>query len=101
MLVQLGNRSVRSCVRASEAACARETMLFPWLGDFSERVLQGGAARRVPFPVVGLAVPSRRFPSLLSGFSLLPVASRCFPWLPVASRCFPLLPKRVFVANQC
>ena len=47
MLVQPGNRSVRSCVRASEAACARETMLFPWLGDFSERVLLG-AARRVP-----------------------------------------------------
>ena len=45
--MQLGNRSVRSCVRASEAACARETMLFPWLGDFSERVLRG-AARRVP-----------------------------------------------------
>ena len=92
MLVQLGNRSVRSCVRASEAACARETMLFPWLGDFSERVLRGGAApRRVPFPVVGLAVPSRRFPSLLSGFSLLPVASRGFPLLPV----------RIFAANQC
>ena len=47
MLVQPGTRSVRSCVRASEAACARETMLFPWLGDFSERVLRG-AARRVP-----------------------------------------------------
>ena len=31
-------------------------------------------------------VPCRRFPSLLSGFSLLPVASRCFPLLPVASR---------------
>ena len=46
MLVQPGNRSVRSCVRASEAACARETMLFPWLGDFSERVLRGAAARR-------------------------------------------------------
>ena len=57
MLVQPGNRSVRSCVRASEAACARETMLFPWLGDFSERVLRRrGAARRVPFPVGGLAV---------------------------------------------
>ena len=48
MLVQPGNRSVRSCVRASEAACARETMLFPWLGDFSERVLRGAARRRVP-----------------------------------------------------
>merc|ERR1711953_86696 len=35
---------------------------------------------------LGLAVPSRRFPSLLSGFSLLPVASRGFPLLPVASR---------------
>ena len=45
VLVQPGNRSVRSCVRASEAACARETMLFPWLGDFSERVLRGGAGR--------------------------------------------------------
>ena len=48
MLVQPGNHSVRSCVRASEAACARETMLFPWLGDFSERVLRGGAARALP-----------------------------------------------------
>ena len=27
--------SFRSCVRASEAARACETMLFPWLGDFS------------------------------------------------------------------
>ena len=82
MLVQPGNRSVRSCVRASEAACARETMLFPWLGDFSERVLRGGgAARRVPFPVVGLAVPSRRFPSLLSGFSLFRMSLEVFKWL--------------------
>ena len=32
---------------------------------------------------LGLAVPSRRFPSLLSGFSLLPFASRAFPLLPV------------------
>ena len=48
MLVQPGNRSVRSCVRASEAACARETMLFPWLGDFSERVLRGAARALAP-----------------------------------------------------
>ncbi len=45
-----GNRSVRSCVCASEAACARETMLFPWLGDFSERVLRGGAAAARALP---------------------------------------------------
>ena len=30
-------------MRASEAACARETMVFPWLGDFSERGLRGAA----------------------------------------------------------
>ena len=79
MLVQPGNRSVRSCVRASEAACARETMLFPWLGDFSERVLWGGAARRrVPFPVVGLAVPSRRFLSLLSGLNVFRMSLEVF-----------------------
>ena len=62
-----GNRSVRSCVRASEAACARETMLFPWLGDFSERVLRGARAAR--------ALPrrwSRR------AFSSLLVASKWF-----------------------
>ena len=84
MLVQPGNRSVRSCVRACEAACACETMLLPWLADFSVP-----APARVPFPAVGvpcLAVASRRFPWLLGGFPLLPVASRCFPWLPVASR---------------
>ena len=74
--VKPGNRSVRSCVRASEAACARETMLFPWLGDFSERVLQG--ARRVPFPVVGLAVPSRRFLSLLSGLNVFRMSLEVF-----------------------
>ena len=74
MLVQPGNRSVRSCVRASEAACARETMLFPWLGDFSEMVLQGGGAAR--------ALPrrwSRR------AFSSLLVASKWF--LVVSNEC--------------
>ena len=88
VLVQPGNRSVRSCVRACERSCVcpRDDVV-PVAGRFLGKSPPG--RRRVPFPVVGLAVPSRRFPSLLSGFSLLSVASRCFPWLPVASRCFP------------
>ena len=78
---------VRACVRAKLRVPARRCCFRGWA--ISRKESSGAARRRVPFPVVGLAVPSRRFPSLLSGFSLLPVASRCFPWLPVASRCFP------------
>ena len=33
--------SFRSCVRASEAVCARGTMLFPWLGCGSSRNAPG------------------------------------------------------------
>ena len=76
-------------MRASEAACARETMLLPWLGDFSVFVLQAGAGARVPFPAVGLPslqIAVNRRKSLLNAFPLLPVASRGFPLLPVASR---------------
>ena len=85
--IALALRALRACVRACEAVRARDGSAVAGGG----LVQKPGASRRpgVPFPVVGLAVPSRRFPSLLSGFSLLPVASRCFPWLPVASRCFP------------
>ena len=39
--------SFRSCVRASEAACARGTMLLPWLG-FGRS--QRGPASPVPCP---------------------------------------------------
>ena len=39
--------SFRSCVRASEAACACETMLLPWLGCGSSQ-RPPGCRRRVP-----------------------------------------------------
>ncbi len=40
---QTGNRIrfVRACVLACEAACARETMLFPRLGCTAEIILRG------------------------------------------------------------
>ena len=42
--------SFRSCVRASEAACARGTMLLPRLGRASSKSTPGGVALRVPVP---------------------------------------------------
>ena len=60
MWVQPGNRIrfVRACVRASEAACAREAMLLPWLNDFREKVLLGrvAPARACPPPWPSIAV---------------------------------------------
>ena len=45
--------SFRSCVRASEAACARETMLFPRLGRGSfNSPPAASSCRRVPFAVL-------------------------------------------------
>ena len=79
MLVQPGNRSVRSCVRACERSCVcpRDDVVSV-AGRFLGKSPPG---RRVPFPVVGLAVPSRRFPSLLSGFSLFRMSLEVFKWL--------------------
>ena len=43
--------ALRACVRACEAVCARETMLFPMLGRGSSKnpPRSCGVARRVPF----------------------------------------------------
>ena len=59
MLVQPGNRSVRSCVRACERSCVcpRDDVV-PVAGRFLGKSPPGRRRRRVPFPVVGLAVPS-------------------------------------------
>ena len=89
---------VRACVRAKLRVPARRCCFRGWAISRKE---SSGARRGVPFPVAVLAVASRRFPSLLSGFSLLPVASRCFPWLPVASRCFPCAFSLRISANLC
>ena len=65
MCVQPGNRIrfVRACVRASEAACAREAMLFPWLSDFGKNVLLRLRLRlrllRRRAPPLGRRYPSR------------------------------------------
>ena len=82
--------SFRSCVRASEAACGRETTLLPMLGFGS---LQRAPAFRVPFPSPSqnhsLAVCwlTNRCKSLLIDSKSFRVASRCFSLLPAA---FPL-----------
>ena len=48
--------SFRSCVRASEAVCARGTMLFPWLGC--------GSSRNAPACRVPCRVPRALFSAL-------------------------------------
>ena len=99
VLVQLGNRSVRSCVPCvpcvRSCVCLRDdvaSVAGPFFGNSPP-----GCRRRVPC----LVVASRRFPWLLVGFPLLPVASRCFPWLPVASRGFPCAFSLLIFADLC
>ena len=85
--------SFRSCVRASEAACARGTMLLPRLGCGTSK-----NAPRLPVCCVVLrALPLVVAAAACHGFPWLPVASRGFLWLPVASRAFPCLP----VPSRC
>ena len=84
--------SFRSCVRASEAACGRGTMLLPRLGCGSSQ--RAPTFRGVPFPSPSqnhslvLCWPANRCKSLLIDCKSFPVASRCFSLLPAA---FPLL----------
>ena len=83
--------SFRSCVRASEAACGRETTLLPMLGF--GRKQRAATSFRVPFPSPSqnhsLAVCwlTNRCKSLLIDSKSFRVASRCFSLLPAA---FPL-----------
>ena len=99
MLVQPGNRSVRSCVRACERSCVcpRDDVVSV-AGRFLGKSPPGrrGAARALP-----RRWSRRAFSSLPVASKWFLVAPRCFPLLPVASRCFPLLPVRVSIANQC
>ena len=81
------------CVRACEAACATSP---PWLGPGLTRYKCRGRPYAPPQSTRGAACKVDP-----SGFTWLPVDSRCFPWLLVASHCFVLLAVRFPAANQC
>ena len=57
--------SFRSCVRASEAACARETMLFPRLGRGSFKRAPASSCRVVACPSLSCAKTTPLFCDVL------------------------------------
>ena len=72
-------KSFRSFVRACERSCVcpRDDVVSV-AGRFLGKSPPGRGARRVPFPIVGLAVPSRRFLSLLSGLNVFRMSLEVF-----------------------
>ena len=63
--------SFRSCVRASEAACARGTLLLPWLGPGTSNSPPRGRARPRAPPLAALLF------ELIRAMPLQIAAKRC------------------------
>ena len=66
------------CVRACEAVRARDGSAVAGGGLVQNPGRPAGRRPGVPFPVVGLAVPSRRFLSLLSGLNVFRMSLEVF-----------------------